>query len=346
MSWVSKNRTTVVVVAVVLVAAYVFYYAANDIAPSMFVAAWGYAIPLVLASLVGVIGERSGVVNIGIEGQMLIAAFAGFFAAAYSGSILVGVLAGVGSGLIAGGFLAWTTVRWRMDQIIAGVVLNIVATGITSFYYSPGEILPGVIPNLDIPLLQDIPLVGEVFFSGRSWFATVAILAAIGVHLLLFHTRWGLRTRAVGEYPSAADTAGVNVERLRLVNVTLAGSLAGLAGVYLSMDAASTFERGMTAGRGFLALAIMIMGAWRPLRAFAMALFFGFVNAVASQLQQSGLGVSGEPNGFLEWTLAAITSPQILATLPYVAVLVLLGLAAGRVRPPGAVGQPYVKGDQ
>jgi len=333
-------------VSLVAVGAYLFYYAANDIAPSMFVAAWGYAIPLVLASLVGVIGERSGIVNIGIEGQMLIAAFAGFFAAAYSGSLLVGVLAGVGSGLIAGGFLAWTTVRWRMDQIIAGVVLNIVATGITSFYYTPGEILPGLIPNLDIPLLQDIPLVGEVFFSGRSWIASFAIIAAVGVHLLLFHTRWGLRTRAVGEYPSAADTAGVNVERLRLVNVTLAGSLAGLAGVYLSMDASSTFERGMTAGRGFLALAIMIMGAWRPLRAFAMALFFGFVNAVASQLQQSGLGVSGEPSGFLEWTLAAITSPQILATLPYVAVLVLLGLAAGRVRPPGAVGQPYVKGDQ
>jgi ABC-type uncharacterized transport system permease subunit len=346
MTWVTKNRTTLVILAAVVVAAYVFYYAANDIAPSMFVAAWGYAIPLVLASLVGVIGERSGVVNIGIEGQMLIAAFAGFFAAAYSGSLLVGVLAGVGSGLIAGGFLAWTTVRWRMDQIIAGVVLNIVATGITSFYYTPGQILPSLIPNLDIPLLQDIPLVGEVFFSGRSWIASFAIVAAVGVHLLLFHTRWGLRTRAVGEYPSAADTAGVNVERLRLVNVTLAGSLAGLAGVYLSMDASSTFERGMTAGRGFLALAIMIMGAWRPLRAFAMALFFGFVNAVASQLQQSGLGVSGEPSGFLEWTLAAITSPQILATLPYVAVLVLLGLAAGRVRPPGAVGQPYVKGDQ
>jgi ABC-type uncharacterized transport system permease subunit len=346
MTWVAKNRTTLILLAVVAVLAYVFYIVANDIAPSMFVAAWGYAIPLVLASLVGVIGERSGVVNIGIEGQMLIAAFAGFFAAAYSGSILVGVLAGVGSGLIAGGFLAWTSVRWRMDQIIAGVVLNIVATGITSFYYTPGQLLPGVIPNLDIPLLQDIPLVGEVFFSGRSWIASFAIIAAVGVHLLLFHTRWGLRTRAVGEYPSAADTAGVNVERLRLVNVTLAGSLAGLAGVYLSMDASSTFERGMTAGRGFLALAIMIMGAWRPLRAFAMALFFGFINAVASQLQQSGLGVEGEPSNILEWTLDALTSPQILATLPYVAVLVVLGLAAGRVRAPGAVGQPYVKGDQ
>ncbi len=210
----------------------------------MFGAAWGYAIPLVLAALVGVAGERSGVVNIGIEGQMLLAAFAGFFGAAFSGSMIVGILAGIGTGLIAGGFLAWTTVRWRMDQIIAGVVLNIIATGITSFYLKSGEILPGVIPNVDVPLLSEIPLIGETFFGGRSAIALVAIVAAVAVHLALFHTRWGLRTRAVGEYPSAADTAGINVERLRLVNVTLAGSLAGLAGVYLSMDASASFERG------------------------------------------------------------------------------------------------------
>ncbi|WP_299444835.1 ABC transporter permease [uncultured Phycicoccus sp.] len=330
-AWVAKNRTTLVVAAVVIVAAYVFYYAKNDIAPSMFGAAWGYAIPLVLAALVGVIGERSGVVNIGIEGQMLLAAFAGFFAAAFSGSMIVGILAGVGTGLLAGGFLAWTTVRWRMDQIIAGVVLNIVATGLTSFYLVSGKILPGVIPNIEVPVLSAIPLIGDVFFSGRSAIALVAIIAAVTVHLALFHSRWGLRTRAVGEYPSAADTAGINVERLRLVNVTIAGSLAGLAGVYLSMDASSSFERGMTAGRGFLALAIMIMGAWRPLRAFAMALFFGFVNAVASQLQQTG-GVS--------------IPPQLTGTLPYVATLVVLAVAAGRVRAPGAVGQPYVKKDQ
>ncbi|KRE63643.1 ABC transporter permease [Nostocoides sp. Soil756] len=330
-TWVQKNRTTVVLAVVVVVAAYVFYYAKNDIAPSMFGAAWDYAIPLVLAALVGVIGERSGVVNIGIEGQMLLAAFAGFFSAAATGSMVVGILAGIGTGLLAGGFLAWTTVRWRMDQIIAGVVLNIIATGITSFYLKSGEILPGVIPNLRVPLLADIPLLGEVFFSGRSWIASVAIVAAIGVHLMLFHTRWGLRTRAVGEYPSAADTAGINVERLRMINVTVAGSLAGLAGVYLSMDASSSFERDMTAGRGFLALAIMIMGAWRPLRAMAMAVFFGFVNAVASQLQQTG--------GFS-------VPPQLTGTLPYVAVLVVLAVAAGRVRPPGAVGQPYVKKDQ
>jgi ABC-type uncharacterized transport system permease subunit len=329
--WIAKNRTTLIVTVVVLVAAYLFYYGRNDIAPSMYASAWGYAIPLVLAALVGVIGERSGVVNIGIEGQMLVAAFAGFFAAAYSGSLVVGVLAGIGSGLILGGFLAWTSVKWRMDQIIAGVVLNIVATGITSFYYTPGKLLPGLMPSFDIPLLSSIPLIGDVFFSGTSIFATLAILAAVGVHFGLFHTRWGLRTRSVGEYPSAADTAGINVERLRIINVTLAGSLAGCAGVYLSMDASSSFERGMVAGRGFLALAIMIMGAWRPLRAFVMAIFFGFINAVASQLQQSG---------------NIDVPPQLTGTLPFVVTIIVLAVAAGRVRAPAAVGQPYVKGDQ
>ena len=330
-AWIAKNRTTLIVTVVVLVAAYVFYYAKNGIAPSMYTSAWGYAIPLVLAALVGVIGERSGVVNIGIEGQMLVAAFAGFFAAAYSGSLLVGVLAGIGSGLILGGFLAWTTVKWRMDQIIAGVVLNIIATGITSFYYKPGKLLPGLMPSFDVPMLSRIPLFGEVFFTGTSIFATLAILAALVVHFGLFHTRWGLRTRSVGEYPSAADTAGINVERLRLINVTLAGSLAGCAGIYLSMDASSSFERNMVAGRGFLALAIMIMGAWRPLRAFVMAIFFGFINAVASQLQQSG---------------NIDVPPQLTGTLPFVVTIIVLAVAAGRVRAPGAVGQPYIKGDE
>jgi simple sugar transport system permease protein len=290
--------------------------------------AWSYAVPLILCALVGVIGERSGVVNIGIEGQLLVAAFAGFFGGAYSGSILVGILAGVGCGLIMGGFLAWTTVKWRMDQIIAGVVLNIVATGITSFYYKPGQMLPAPMPHISIPGLSAIPLIGEVFFKGTGVIALAAIVIAIGVHVALFRTRWGLRTRAIGEYPSAADTAGINVIRMRLVNVTLAGALAGLAGVYLSMDSTSSFERGMSAGRGFLALAIMIFGAWRPLRAAAAALFFGFVTAAASQLQADRV---------------INVAPQLVGTLPYVMTLVVLAVAAGKVRAPGAVGQPFVK---
>ena len=330
-AWATKNRTGIIAVLAVLVAAYAFYFVRGDIAPSMFSSAWSYAIPLVLAAMVGVIGERSGVVNIGIEGQMLVAAFAGFFASAATGSLLVGVLAGIGSGLILGGFLAWTTVRWGMDQIIAGVVLNIVATGITSFYYKPGKQLPGLMPTFDIWPLSKIPLIGEVFFTGTGVFAVLAIVAVLLVHIGLFKTRWGLRTRAVGEYPSAADTAGINVERLRLINVTLAGALAGCAGVYLSMDASSSFERNMVAGRGFLALAIMIMGAWKPLLAFAAALFFGFINAVASQLQADKV---------------IDLPPQLTGTLPFVITLIVLALAAGKVRAPGAVGQPFVKGDK
>ena len=327
-AWIQRNKFSVIVGVVVLVLAYIYYFSDKTTALSMYRYAWTYAVPLVLCALVGVIGERSGVVNIGIEGQLLVSAFAGFFGAAYSGSLIVGILSGVGCGLILGGFLAWTTVKWRMDQIIAGVVLNIVATGITSFYYKPGQLLPALMPHWSIPGLSSIPLIGEVFFKGTGVIALIAIIAVFGIHFALFKTTWGLRTRAIGEYPSAADTAGINVITMRLVNVTLAGALAGLAGVFLSMDSTSSFERGMSAGRGFLALAIMIFGAWRPLRAAAAALFFGFVTAAASQLQADQ--VINVP-------------PQLVGTLPYVLTLVVLAVAAGRVRAPGAVGQPFVK---
>ena len=227
-AWIAKNRTTLIVTVVVLVAAYVFYYAKNGIAPSMYTSAWGYAIPLVLAALVGVIGERSGVVNIGIEGQMLVAAFAGFFAAAYSGSL---------ARRRARRHRQWPHPR-RVPRLDHGQV----ADGPDHrrcraqhrrhrhhvVLLQAGQAAPGPDAELRRADAVQIPLFGEVFFTGTSIFATLAILAALFVHFGLFHTRWGLRTRSVGEYPSAADTAGINVERLRLVNVTLAGSLAGL----------------------------------------------------------------------------------------------------------------------
>ena len=276
---------------------------------------------------------------------MLLAAFAGFFAAAFSGSMVVGVLAGRRHRPRSlGGFLAVTTVRWRMDQIIAGVVLNIIATG-------PDVVLPqvrarscrGSSRTSRCRCCRRSRSSARSSSAARSVIALLAIIAAIVVHLVLFHTRWGLRTRAVGEYPSAADTAGINVERLRMVNVTLAGSLAGLAGIYLSMDASSSFERGIVAGRGFLALAIMIMGAWRPLRAFVMAIFFGFVNAVASQLQQS----AGQGEATLRPRPARHAPPRrSSAPCPTSRRSSSSAVAAGRVRAPAAVGQPYVKEDQ
>ncbi|MEO7070946.1 MAG: ABC transporter permease, partial [Nostocoides sp.] len=311
--WFNRNRSVTITTLVILVAAYAFYFINKTIAVSMIDFAWSFAVPLVLAACVGVMGERSGVINIGIEGQMLVGAFAGFFTAAATDSLWAGVFAGIFAGMLMGAFLAWTTVKWQMDQIIAGVVINIIATGLTSFYYKSGKSLTHVMPNYDVPLLSKIPLLGPVFFSaGPIALCTLLIVALL--HFTLFRTRWGLRTRAVGEYPSAADTAGINVIAMRLLNVTLAGGLAGLAGAYLSMEATSSFERGMTAGRGFLALAIMIFGAWRPLRAFAAALFFGFTSALASQLQSSNI---------------VALPQQFINLLPYVLTLVVLAACVG-----------------
>ncbi|WP_226344326.1 ABC transporter permease [Agilicoccus flavus] len=329
MGFVRANRTGLAVALAVVVAAYVAYAVDGTLTSSLLGFAWSFAVPLVLAALVGVLGERSGVINIGIEGQMLGSAFVAFFAAALSGSMLLGALAGMGTGLLLGAFLAWTTVKWRMDQIIAGVVLNIVATGLTSFFYVQGFTLPQVMPSIEVPLLSSIPLFGPVFFTGGP-FSLFAIVAVLVIWFGLFHTRWGLRTRAVGEHPHAADTAGVDVVRLRLLNVTLAGLLAGAAGAYLSMEASSTFERGFTAGRGFLALAIMIFGAWHPGKAMLAALFFGLMSGAAAQLQASRVVDIPE---------------QFVNLLPYVLTLVVLAVAAGRVRPPAAAGEPFVKGD-
>ncbi|GGN08952.1 ABC transporter permease [Terrabacter tumescens] len=327
MEWLKRNQITVGAGLVILVAAYVFYAVNSNVATSMFSGAWFFAVPLVLGALTGVVGERSGVVNIGIEGQMLVAAFAAFFSAAATGSLIVGVLVGMLAGIAMGAFLALTTVKGLMDQIIAGVVINIVATGLTSFFYRPGKVLSANMPQWEVPLLSKIPLIGDVFFQSGP-IALFALVSVPVVHFALFRTRWGLRTRSIGEYPSAADTAGIDVIRMRLVNVTIGGIFAGAAGAYLSMEATGGFERGMTAGRGFLALAILIFGGWRPLRVFAAALFFGFTNALASQLQ----GVISIPQ-------------QFITLLPYLLTLIVLAVAAGRVRAPAAVGQPFVKGE-
>lgn len=286
-----------------------------------------YAVPLIIAAMVGLVCERSGVINIGIEGQLLMSAFAGFFGAALTGSLILGTLFGIGTGLIMGALFAVGAVSWKMDQIIAGTIINIIATGLTSFFYVQGQVLPANTPIVAIPILKDLPLVGPVLFN-NGLFTYAAILIVIILQIMLFFTIWGLRTRAVGEKPSAAETSGINVQRTRFINVTLAGGLAGIAGAYLSLEAAGTFERGFTAGRGFTALAIMIFGAWNPMGAFAAALFFGLTQGVASQLQAD--------------EVVAIP-PQFINMLPYVMTIILLALVAGRVRPPAAVGKPYEK---
>ena len=327
LDFINENRKPIITLGLVTVIAYVFYFLDEIKTTSVLVFGWGYAVPLVLAAMVGIIGERTGVVNIGIEGQMLMSAFASFFGSVITGNIYLGMLIGIAAGLIMGGFLAVAAVKWEMDQIIAGVVINIVAAGLTSFFYSPGKTLPQLVPVFSIPILSDIPLIGPVFFR-NGIFALATLFIVLAVNFAIFKTRWGLRSRSVGEYPSAADAAGINVTRMRMMNVTLAGALAGCAGAFLALEAAGTFQRGITAGRGFLALAIMIFGAWNPMGALAAALFFGLSTALASQLQADEV----------------INIPQqFVNLLPFVMTLVVLSVAVGRVRPPAAAGQPYTK---
>jgi len=327
LDFIKDNRKPVITLGLVTIIAYVFYFLDEIKTTSVLVFGWGYAVPLVLAAMVGIIGERTGVVNIGIEGQMLMSAFASFFGSVITGNIYLGMLIGIAAGLLMGAFLAVAAVKWEMDQIIAGVVINIVAAGLTSFFYAPGKTLPQLVPVVSIPILSDIPLIGPVFFR-NGIFALATLFIVLAVNFAIFKTRWGLRSRSVGEYPSAADAAGINVTRVRMMNVTLAGALAGCAGAFLALEAAGTFARGLTAGRGFLALAIMIFGAWNPMGALAAALFFGLSTALASQLQADEV----------------INIPQqFVNLLPFVMTLIVLSVAVGRVRPPAAAGQPYTK---
>lgn len=283
------------------------------------------AAPLILAAMCGLVGERSGIINIGIEGQMLLAAFFGFMAASATENLWVGAAVAMLTASIAGLFLAWTAVALKMDQIIAGTVINIFAIGVTSFLYVQGRTMPSV-PNWPIPGLDQLPLLGKMLFNHGPLTYT-AILAVVVVHIALFQTRWGLRTRAVGEHPSAADTVGVRIFRLRYMNLAIAGLLSGLAGMAL-LQSASVFNRGMTNGKGFIALAVMIFGRYRPFGVMGAALLFGFFNALQAQLQ---------------FKQVLDVPPQFFGMIPFVLTIAVLAIAGLSSRPPAAIGQPYEK---
>ncbi|MEZ5232241.1 MAG: ABC transporter permease [Acidimicrobiales bacterium] len=284
-----------------------------------------HSTPLALAAMCGILCERTGVINIGIEGQMLLGAFVAFFGATFAG-ITFGVAAAVLAGGVLGAFLALTAVTWRINQIIAGTVINILAAGITSFFYRQGRTMKGSVPEWDILLLSDIPLPGRVLFQNGLLTYLTFVIIIVPWHVLLFRTPWGLRTRRWASTLRAADTVGVDGLRYRYLNVTIAGGLAGLAGALLSVEATGTFERGMTSGRGFLALAIMIMGRWRPTLAWAAALFFGLLNGLVNQLN---------------FERVIDVPPQFIGMLPYVLTIIVLAVFAGRA--PQAAGQPYTK---
>lgn len=292
------------------------------------------AVPIVFGALSGVLCERAGVINIAIEGQLLAGAFLSAVVASLTGSVYAGLLAAPVAGAIFGALLALFTIHYLVDQIIVGVVLNVLVVGLTSFLYSqllaPQQDVwntPGRLPSMAVPLLSDIPVLGPVLFDQTIIvYLMYAVVAA--VHVALFKTRWGLRVRAVGEHPQAADTVGIKVNRVRVGNVLLGGAVAGLGGAFFTLGAVGAFGQEMTAGKGFIALAAMIFGRWSPLGALGAALLFGFADNL-----QSVLGIVGTP-----------IPGQFMLMAPYLATIFAVAGLVGRVRAPAAGGVPYTKG--
>lgn len=285
--------------------------------------------PLALGALCGLMGERSGIINIGIEGQMLTAAFIGFLAHVWTGNPYVGIVMGLCAGMVMGLVLAFMSVTLRMDQIIGGTVINIMALGLTGYLYQPGLTTQGKLQAIPMGVFADIPLIGPILFSNPP-ITYLTPLLVIGAHFFLFHTPWGLRTRAVGEHPEAADTVGINIRRVQYTNLALGGAMAGLAGAFLTLEAVGSFERGMTNGRGFVALAVMIFGRWTPLGAWGGALLFGLATAFQTQLQFFG----------------PLQIPhQFIGMLPYLLTVVVLAAFVGRSRPPAALGITIIRND-
>jgi ABC-type uncharacterized transport system permease subunit len=320
-------------------------------------AAVAVAIPIALAAMCGVMCERSGVVNIGLEGIMLTAAFVGWIAGTVavatlgSGTptpifgitlpLLIGLVAAILAGMLMSAIHAWLAITVRADQIISGVIINIAAVGMTGYLNTliskQSPVGAGGFTPLQLPAsVPDIPLVGwlinAIFAQGPI--AISAFVIMIVLQIYLFRTRWGLRTRAVGEHPRAAETVGINVVRLRYRNVILSGAIAALGGAYLSMELTTSFQANMTAGRGFIGLAAMIVGRWSPVGAFGAALLFASSKAISQAI------LFAAPATSLGKFLASIP-PQLYDALPYLVTIVILAGLIGRSIPPAADGQPY-----
>jgi ABC-type uncharacterized transport system permease subunit len=321
---------------------------------SMLATTIAVATPLTLGALCGIFCERAGVVNIGIEGMMLAAAFFGWFGAIYFNSILnmsamPSLLFGVVVAILTGGLFgllhAVLSVTFKVDQIIGGTVINLLAVGISGFlnrqlFFEKGSIFggqvphaPGVLPRIDIPILANIPVIGKIF--EQQPITISAILLVVVTHVVIFNTRWGLRTRSVGEHPRAADTVGVNVTYMRYMNVVIGGLIAGLAGAYFTLESVPSFEPLMTNGRGFIALAAMIFGNWSPFGAWAAALVFGAAQALQINLQFFRTMIPQN------WSF--LQSSYLVGMVPYVLTMLILTGIIGKTIPPAADGQPYEK---
>lgn len=297
--------------------------------------------PLMLGAMAGILSERSGMFNIALEGKMLVGALMAVIGSSVTriitgndlAAVLVGVLLAMLSAGLLGLLLAWLGIRHKVDQIIAGTVINIGAAGITSFIFL--RVLsrhtqfnqPATVSTVQLPVLSDIPFLGPMLFSSRPYVYVGFIIVAVLTYML-FRTRWGLRLRASGEKPAAAGTVGVNVIAIRYQALLLAGLITGLAGSYLSLATSGSFQIELTAGKGFIALAAMIFGAWHPVGALGAALVFGFADASQTLLSVVGVQVP----------------PQLLSSIPYVITIVVVAGVVGRVRGPAEAGRPYEQG--
>jgi ABC-type uncharacterized transport system permease subunit len=310
-----------------------------------------YAVPIAFGALCGVMCERSGVTNIGIEGMILTSAFVAFLTGAYLHTLLgppLAAIAGIGMAIVTAMLLstlhAWLSISVKADQIISGTVINILALGGTAFFNqllvsTTGLAGTSTLPKLRVPdAIADIPLIGPIVngLFNQGPIAMSLIIFVIAMQILLFRSRWGLRTRAVGEHPKAADTVGIDVIRTRYRSVILGGIFAGLAGAYLTLEQFNSFQDNMTGGVGFIGLAAMIFGRWTPLGAYGAALLFGTV-----QSMQLAVRIS-PPAGDLGAIISTIP-PQIFGMAPYIFTIIVLAGVVGRAIPPAADGIPYDK---
>jgi general nucleoside transport system permease protein len=291
-----------------------------------------FATPLILGALAGVMCERAGVINIAIEGQFLVGAFTAAIVSSTTGSGAAALIAAAASGVVMAALLAVFSIKYLVNQVVLGVVLVVFATGITGFLFdqfmqpkADSLNTPAVLSAVKIPGLGDIPFIGPILFNQTILVYLMYVAVAV-VTFVLFQTRWGLRIRAVGEHPKAADTVGIRVKRIRYSAVLTAGILAGLGGAFFTVGYAGSFSKEMTAGNGFIALAALIMGRWHPIGATVAALFFGFATQLQSQLQIIQTPIPG----------------QLLLMAPYLATIIAVAGLVGRVRAPKADGEPYV----
>ena len=295
-----------------------------------------FSVPLIFGSLSGLLCERSGVINIAIEGQLLFAACVSAMIASISQNVIIGLIFAPIAGMIVSFLLAFFAIKYQVDQVILGFVLNVLVIGLTGYIYSKLLVPYGDVWNLGptfekipIPFLSKLPIIGPILFNQTIIVYLMYLIVAV-IQVAMFKTRWGLRTRAIGELPIAADSVGIDVNRLRYKNVLLAGLVAGVGGSYFPLGAVGSFTKEMTAGAGFIALACLIFGKWTPRGAVTAALFFGFTTRLQSNLSIIGTAIPSE----------------FMLMIPYVATIIAVSGVVGRVRAPAADGIPYSRGNK